>query len=110
MVEQRAFLELEKEYIEGKEYTEVQVDYRLLKFKVPCDISFTLASLLPFNYRRVEMVFLWHYKAWSSLLMPGLFSAADPIWQYKFDANSSRYACASSILFSGFDILRAYIT
>lgn len=39
--------------------------------------------------------------------MPGLFSAADPIWQYKFDANRSSYACASSILFDGFDILRA---
>lgn len=39
--------------------------------------------------------------------MPGLFSAADSIWQYKFGANSSRYACASSILLDSFDILRA---
>lgn len=31
MAMQRAFLE------SGKEYTELQVDYRLLKLKVPCD-------------------------------------------------------------------------
>lgn len=52
------------------------------------------------------MVFLWHYKALTFLLMPDLFSAADPIWQYKFDAKRSSYACASAILFDGFDIFR----
>lgn len=39
--------------------------------------------------------------------MPDLFSAADLIWQYKFDPSRSNYACASSILFDSFDIFKS---